>query len=98
VFGTGDENKPFFNEIVFPEVVTYYQPFPLEELAKYDLRLNALFFAMLELIGLKCVPFESKSNELMAKIQTSRVNNKPNLQVSTDSTAREESFYKNFGR
>jgi hypothetical protein len=24
VFGTGDENKPFFHEIVFPEVVTHY--------------------------------------------------------------------------
>ena len=53
---------------------------------------------MLELIGLKCVPFESKANELVSKINTQRVVSKPNQQASNDSTAREESFYKNFGR
>ena len=47
VFGLSDEQNFFMYQIVLPEVSKYYN-YPLDELEKFDLRLNALYFSMLE--------------------------------------------------
>lgn len=55
VFGHSEEKNIFWHEVLLPEVVQYYQYYSLEDLKKHDIRLNALYFALLELVGLKCI-------------------------------------------
>lgn len=45
----------YWEQVLLPEVVQYYQYYSLEDLKRHEIRLNALYFALLELIGLKCV-------------------------------------------
>lgn len=52
VFGESQEHDEFFRYLVFPETSEYYQ-FPIEELLSHELRFNALYFALINALGLK---------------------------------------------
>lgn len=56
IFGLSQEKKIFWEQILLNEVRDYYIYYPLEELAKHEIRLNALYFALIDLIGLECKP------------------------------------------
>ena len=59
VFGQSDETNFFMSQIVRPETANYFH-YPLEDLEKHEIRLNALYFSLLELIGLRCINQEER--------------------------------------
>jgi uncharacterized membrane protein len=63
VFGRGQEHDEFFNDVVFLETSIYYD-FKLELLRKHPLRLNALYYALLELIQIRVTPVEQRAIEV----------------------------------
>jgi hypothetical protein len=63
VFGQSEESTFFVEKIVQPEVSNYYN-YPLYDLEKREIRLNALYFSLLELIGLKCINLEERRSKL----------------------------------
>jgi hypothetical protein len=84
VFGKSEENEQFIKTVVLPEVAQYYQvvipeqsqnytDYPLEELLSYPLRLNALYFALTDLMGIKCLTVE-----VLREDKTKETNTKAN--------------------
>jgi hypothetical protein len=59
VFGQSEETSYFFEKIVRPEIANYYN-YPLDDLEKREIRLNALYFSLLELVSLRCVYIEER--------------------------------------
>jgi len=52
IFGASEEKEDFWKEVVLTETSTYYS-YPLDNLKRHEIRLNALYFALIDLIGLK---------------------------------------------
>lgn len=59
VFSRGTEHDEFFNEVVYPEAYNYYD-FKVDHFKKHSLRLNALYYALIELIGIKVLSIEQR--------------------------------------
>ena len=57
------------SQIVRPEIANYYN-YPLEDLEKHELRLNALYFSLTELIGLKCINQEERRQKALKQFGT----------------------------
>lgn len=70
--------------------------FPLEELQKHEIRLNALYFALVDLIGLKCCEVKERTE----RMETNRVFQGLNKQAQKKNFEKpdEESFFKVFGK
>ena len=62
VFGRGQEHDEFFNEVVFAEASVYYN-YPINDFKKHQIRLNALYFALTELISMKINRIDSKQQK-----------------------------------
>ena len=52
IFGAGEETKIFWEEVLLPEVSSYYS-FSLRELYLFERNLNALYFCLCDQINLK---------------------------------------------
>lgn len=63
VFGRGAEHDEFFNNVVYPEASAYFD-FKIESFNKHPLRLNALFYALIDLIGIKVISNEMRLPEI----------------------------------
>lgn len=101
IFGSSEDRDNYWDEVVVYETSVYYQ-FPIADLKKHEIknRLNALYFTLTELIGLKVTPVEQKEpeekkNRNMYKAKTQNDNNEF---LSKDKIPQEETFYKDFGK
>lgn len=65
VFGHSEEKELYWKQILLPEVAQYYMYYPIEDISKHEIRLNALYFALIDLIGLKCCEVKELKNERM---------------------------------
>jgi len=57
VFGSGDENEEFWYEILLRETSEYFT-YSYEELRKFyknEMKINALYFAVIDITGLKVI-------------------------------------------
>ena len=52
IFGNGEETSSFWEEVLYAEVAAYYG-YSYEELRKSEKNLNALYFNLIEQIGLR---------------------------------------------
>ena len=69
VFGQSEESTFFVEKIVRPEVANYYN-YPLDDLEKREIRLNALYFSLLELVGLRCINLEERRAKTLKSFTT----------------------------
>jgi hypothetical protein len=110
IFGHGEEKNHFWHtvllpevaqyyQVVIPEISSYYQDYPLEELQKCysqnEIKYNALYFAVLDQIGLKCVSVEE--SKPVEKPKTKGVGEGQQAKKQYEPPA-EEQFYKSFNR
>lgn len=96
VFGHSEEQKLYREQVVLPQTAAYYIYLPLEDLMKHEIRLNALYFALIDLIGLKCFEVKEHKNERLENIRQPL--NKNAKQTKTFEKSDEESFFKIFGK
>lgn len=85
VFGQSDETTFFFEKIVRPEIANYYN-YPLDDLEKREIRLNALYFSLLELVGLRCINLEERRAKTLKQFSTgiSKIINEGGLQKNNN--------------
>eukprot|EP00351_Strombidinopsis_sp_SopsisLIS2011_P002444 CAMPEP_0116871726 /NCGR_PEP_ID=MMETSP0463-20121206/2210_1 /TAXON_ID=181622 /ORGANISM="Strombidinopsis sp, Strain SopsisLIS2011" /LENGTH=73 /DNA_ID=CAMNT_0004510703 /DNA_START=718 /DNA_END=939 /DNA_ORIENTATION=+ len=54
VFGASEERDDFWNDILLRETSEYFN-YPYEDLTKHEMKLNALYFAVIDVTGLKVI-------------------------------------------
>ena len=64
VFGTSDDSKDFWEEVIIPETAEYYS-YPEEEIKQQEIRLTALYFAFEYSIGLQIKEQEQKDQKIL---------------------------------
>ena len=60
IFGAGKETTEFWENILLPYTASYFS-FSFEELMKQQKNLNAIFFAFINLAGIKIIRANPKS-------------------------------------
>lgn len=97
VFGRGAEHEEFFNEVVYPEASANFD-FKIESFKKHPLRLNALFYALVELIGIKVTSYEQRVPEIEKPRDNRQMPKDARKQSQDYAKGEAENFFKNFGK
>lgn len=107
VFGSSDDTRQFWDEVLLPEAAIHYQ-FDLQELYKFERSLNALYFALVEHLNLRITQREDTSEAAAEDINAQRIKqqlptaqsaaaNKPSAQQKTQAIERDIApFFKEF--
>ena len=83
VFGAGPTTQEFWDEVVIPSTASYYTEaqygdinkateqalIAIKEFRSYDRRLNALWFALVELLNIKVIKKDNSDDEDEKKLQ-----------------------------
>ena len=97
VFGRGSEHDEFFNEVVLPEASANFD-FKIESFKKHQLRLNALYYALIELIGVKVTSQELRQPENDKPRDNRPMQKNDRKQTQDYAKSEAENFFKNFGK
>lgn len=91
VFGRGVEHDEFFNDVVYQEASIYYD-FKIEDFKKHQVRMNALYYALIYQIGLSVTSYESR----VPDNDRPRLSNDDKKKPSKGFVGEGETFFKQF--